>query len=398
MSQSPSLLSRHLPYLLIVLLVLTAAAAAEDFSSLNLWNSGHEGYATYRIPGILITKKGTVLAYAAARRTLGSDWATTDIVLRRSTDNGHTFSASTRIAGADNLTTDNPTAVADMQTGAIYLLYQTNYERCFVITSTNDGISFSTPHEITSALLPLRTQFNWNVIAPGPTHGIQLRIGIYTGRIVVPLWMATGTLRPDGTRTHAPSAVTTIYSDDHARSWHAGEIVLANGPQNDSQMKNPSETTIAQLADGRVMLNLRNESAHNRRLISTSSDGATNWSHPMYDENLFEPICAAGLVRYPAHAGAPTALLFSNPDSQSLPSKNNHYPRQRLTVRASFDEGRTWPAAKLLDPGITGYSDLAVLPDGTILCLYESGGISGLAGDPVHLTLASFTLQWLLSH
>ena len=143
------------------------------------------------------------------------------------------------------------------------------------------------------------------------------------------------------------------------------------------------------------MLNLRNESTRNRRLISTSMDGATHWTKPVYDDGLFEPICAAGLIRYPARNGQPAALLFSNPDSSALPHTGTHYPRQRLTVRASYDEGRSWTASNLIDPGISGYSDLAVLQDGTILCLYESAATNGSQGDPVHITLARFTMSWV---
>jgi sialidase-1 len=378
---------RFLAIAVLMILGCTQPGRSEDFSSINLWNGGLGGYATYRIPGVIVTKRGTVLVYGAARRTLRSDWADTDIVLRRSTDGGRTFSPSVRIAGESKGTTDNPVAISDRQTGAIYMLYQTNYEQCFLIESDNDGISFSAPREITDVIATLRTEFEWNVVAPGPTHGIQLK----GGRIIVPVWLANGVTSPNGHRAHSPSAVTTVYSDDHGRTWHHGDIVLANDPD----MKGPSETVAVELQDGSVMLSLRTASDHHRRVISISKDGATHWSKPQYDEALFEPVCNAGLVRYPAHAGSPAALLFSNPDTASMQPTKLHYPRQRLTVRASFDEGKTWPAAKMIDSGSAGYSDLAVLPDGTILLFYESGAINGKEGDPAHLTLARFDIGWL---
>jgi len=381
--------ARHRRIVLLVCAFLfgLSFAHAEEFSSANLWSGGIGGYATYRIPGVVVTAKGSVLVYAAARKTTGSDWADTDIVLRRSANGGKDFSPSRRIAGEGKGTTDNPTAIVDAKTRTIFLLYQTNYERCFVIQSKDDGISFSQPVEITDALTDLRKQFNWNVIAPGPTHGIQLK----SGRLVVPVWMAAGVVDSKGHRAHAPSAVTTLFSDDHGKTWRHGDIVLAG----DDDMKNPSETDIVQMDDQSVQLNMRSASDHHRRILSTSPDGATHWSKPVYNEALFEPVCNAGFVKYAPHKDGVRALLFSNPDTASSSPVKSHYPRRRLVVRASFDEGTTWPLARLIDAGSAAYSDLAVLPDGTILCFYESGAIDGRESDPAHLTLARFSLNWI---
>jgi sialidase-1 len=379
--------------LLLPALILLAAfgrlGVAEDFSSMNLWNAGMGGYATYRIPGIVTTKRGTVLAYAAARRSLGSDWADTDIVLRRSTDGGRTFSPSLRIAGLGHGTTDNPTAIADPRTGSIYMLFQQDYAHCFFLRSEDDGRTFSSPADITSAFDGFRPAYQWNVLAPGPGHGIVTR----TGRIVVPVWLAAGVPAADGRRPHRPSAVATVYSDDQGRTWNHGDLVLISH----DGMTNPSETAVAELSSGSILLNLRNESPQHRRIIAISPDGASRWSSPAFDQALFEPICAAGLVRIPRHKGHPSTLLFSNPDSATLPPANKagSYPRQRLTVRASFDDGKTWPIAKLIDAGSSAYSDLTATHDGIMLCLYEAGTLHGKEGDVAHITLARFSFSWL---
>jgi sialidase-1 len=364
---------------------LIAAPAVSDsaLSHINLWTSGEGGYADYRIPGLLVTKKGTVLAYAAARRTLGSDWADADVVLRRSTDGGRTFSSSQRIAGVGQGTFDNPTAISDRQTGDVVLLYQQNYAHCFVVRSHDDGLTFSAPVDITDVFAQLRPQTPWNVVAPGPTHAIQLR----NGRLVVPVWMANGSIAANGHPNHAPSFVTTIYSDDHGRTWKLGDIIPITNPE----MKNPSETVIAQLGDGRVFLSLRTESPHHRRVITTSPDGATHWSTPAYDEALFDPVCDAGLIRGKIH-GKPV-LLFSNPDSSATRPDSWHYPRLNMTVRMSLDDGKTWPVSRVIDPGIGGYSDLAITADGTVLCFYESGWVSDKHHDPAHLTLIRLKLD-----
>jgi sialidase-1 len=373
----------------LILVAFGRICVAEDLSSINLWNAGIGGYATYRIPGIVTTKRGTVLAYAAARRSLGSDWADTDIVLRRSTDGGSTFSPSHRIAGLGHGTTDNPTAIADPRTGSIYMLFQQDYAHCFFLRSDDDGRTFSSPSDITSAFDGFRPAYQWNVLAPGPGHGIVTR----TGRIVVPVWLAAGVPSSDGRRPHRPSAVATVYSDDHGRTWNHGDLVLISR----DEMTNPSETAIAELSNGSILLNLRNESPQHRRIIAVSPDGASHWSSPAFDQALFEPICAAGLVRIPRHKGHPSTLLFSNPDSSTVPPTNkvDNYPRQRLTVRASFDDGKTWPIAKLIDAGSSAYSDLTVTHDGAILCLYESGTLNGKEGNVAQITLARFSFSWL---
>jgi sialidase-1 len=187
--------------------------------------------------------------------------------------------------------------------------------------------------------------------------------------------------------------VATIYSDDQGRTWKNGAIVLISR----SDLLNPSETAIAELSDGRILLNLRSESPHHRRLVTYSSDGATHWTMPIPDEALFDPICAAGFVRYPSSREHPATLLFSNPDSSSFITGDHSgpYPRQRLAVRVSFDDGKTWPVTKLIDAGSSAYSDLAVAKDGTVLCLYESGSLAGKEGNIDHITLARFNLRWL---
>ena len=355
-----------------------------------LWTAGEDGYATYRIPAIVVTKRDTVLAFAVGRRTLGSDWAAADILMRRSTNGGRTFDAAQRIAGDGMDTTDNPTAIADPATGAVFVVYQQNYARCFMIRSDDDGKSFSAPVEITYAFDAFRPEYAWNVLAPGPGHGIVTR----TGRMIVPVWMAMGkATNPRGPRPHAPSAVTTIYSDDQGKTWKHGEIVLASH----GEFLNPSETDVVELADGTIELNMRNVSSRHRRLVAMSPDGATHWSQPEFVDDLFEPVCAAGMIRYTRRGNAKGPLLFSNPDSEEFGMRKgtNKYPRKRLAVRASYDDGKTWPYEQVLDEGTAGYSDLAVLANGKILCLYEQGRISVKQGDPLHIVLARFPLGWV---
>lgn len=348
------------------------AETADGVERTALFQAGEDGYAGFRIPGIVVTTKGTVLAYCVGRKAWG-DWADIDIFLRRSSDGGKTWEPRKKLGDEGASTVDNPTAIVDRKTGAVHMLYQVNYARAFYMRSDDDGRSFSEPVDITAVFEKFRKEYDWNVIAPGPGHGIQLA----NGRLIVPVWLSTGG------RRHRPSIVSVIYSDDHGGTWQRGDIVV----RNDAEFRNPSETVAVELSDGRVMLNIRSESAQSRRLVALSADGATGWTKPVFDEALFEPVCFGSLQRLSKMPESDkNRILFVNPNSGSRDRRN-------LTVRLSYDEGRSWPVRKVLDPDIAGYSDLAVSPDGSIYCIYERGGLR--VNQYESITVATFSLDWL---
>lgn len=352
---------------------------------------GLDDVKLFRIPGLVVTPRGTVLAYCEARRNSASDWGEIEIHMRRSMDGGKTWEAGRKIAhegsriegnphkketGATEQTVNNPVAIVDRETGAIEFLYCINYARCFSMRSTDDGLTWTAPKEITSIFEPFRAKVDWKVIATGPGHGIQTK----SGRLVVPVWLAFG---KEG--AHAPSASGTIYSDDHGATWKAGEIAVPN----EGEFGNPNETVAAELSDGRIMLVSRNVSAPNRKLVTTSPDGASRWSKPIFHHDLWEPICMAGLTSHPS---PPSTLLFSgahtlerNADGSEKPAGRGK--RQNLTIMLSRDDGKTWPVQKTMEPGNAAYSDLAVLKDGTVICLFE--GPKGV------IYSARFNLEWL---
>jgi len=367
--------------------LLSAAPLLETF---DVFPTKMDGITRYRIPGIVVTAKGTVLAYAEARRNSSSDWGEIEIRLRRSTDGGKTWGPGKQIAhvgprlegnphkangGEREQTVNNPVAIVDRTNGAIEFLYCINYARCFSMRSVDDGVTWSQPVDITATFEPFRAKYNWKVIATGPGHGIQLK----SGRLVVPIWLAYGK-----TGDHKPSAAATIYSDDHGQTWQAGDIPLPN----EGAWGDPSETMITTLADGRVMLVARSISKANRKLITTSADGATGWSPPKFHDQLWEPICMASIVAHPSKAGT---LIFSNPHTLGLDSAGKEIPagkgkRENLSIKLSRDDGTTWPVSRTLNAGPSAYSDLAVLPDGTVLCLYEKTS---------DIVAARFNLEWI---
>jgi sialidase-1 len=370
--------------------VLHAAAPKPLIEKQEIFPWGKDGFAVYRIPGIVVTPKGSVLVYCEARKYDRYDFGEIEVHMRRSIDGGKTWEPARQIAhlgeriegnprkktgGEHEQTVNNPMAIVDRQTGAVEFLYCVNYHRCFSMHSTDDGVTWSKPVDITATFEPFRAQYDWKVIATGPGHGIQLT----SGRLVVPVWLAWG-----GLGDHSPTAAGTIFSDDHGRTWQAGDIAVPNEPP----FKDPNETMITQLSDGKVLLITRSVSAPSRKLITRSPDGARHWSRPVFHPDLWEPICMASIVAYPSQPGT---LVFSNPHHLDRDKKGQEIPgakarRKNLTIKLSRDDGQTWPVSRSLEPGTSGYSDLAVLPDGTLLCFYELKD---------RMAVAHFNLQWL---
>jgi sialidase-1 len=362
-----------------------------------LFTERSDGFTLYRIPGIVVTAKGSVLAYCEARKFSDADRGEIEIHLRRSTDGGKTFSAAKQVAhpgprlprnphmpsrkqdkdmgGLDEQTVNNPVAIATRD-GTVHLLYCVEYMRAFHLRSDDDGVTWSTPQEITAAFDAFRSELDWQAIATGPGHAIEMK----SGRLCVPFWMATYAKK-------APlrKAVGTIFSDDDGRTWQRGGLAIPDA----------GEPNIAPLSDGGVLLTARNSHAESRRLVTRSADGATNWSTPAFADELLEPGCMAGITAHPGTVKGPL-LLFSHPHT----TDREHAARRDVTVHLSRDDGKTWPLSKTLQPGPSAYSDLAVLPDGTVLCFYESGTDMPKIKRKrdwayANLTLARFNLEWL---
>lgn len=390
-------MSNQLSIMRTLLLLLAACALfAQEVQKQMLFHSQQGGYESYRIPGIVVTKKGSLLAYAEARKSTRGDWGPIDIVLRRSTDRGRTWSplqviaqvpgpkSKNPVALAQNLahpsdvTYNNPVAIADHKSGAVHFLFCLEYMRAFYMHSNDDGQTFSPPVEITKTFDAFRPEYPWKVLATGPGHGIQLR----NGRLLVPLWLSTGT----GGHAHRPSVTATIFSDDQGKTWKRGDIAVPDT----ADFIFPNETSAAQLSDGRVLLNVRTESKSHRRTIVTSPDGASRWSPPRFDQALLEPICFGSLLSLGGKR-----LAFSNPDnldkSGARPEPGKNRDRKNLTVQFSADDGTTWSRKLVIEPGWSGYSDLAYGKDKTIYLFYEHGVPGGNAFQTESLQLAQFT-------
>ncbi len=301
-----------------------------------VYTSGKDGCHTYRIPSLIVSNKGTVLAFCEGRRESRSDFGNIDMMLKRSEDNGATWGPMQVLADDGDNTMGNPCPVVDRDSGDIVLLLCRNNHQSFVMRSADDGLTFTEPREITESI---RTpEFDWTRVATGPGNGIQMK----SGRMVVPMWYMSGELSKPG-HTYRSGA---IFSDDCGKTWKAGRTVEPVFPD-------CNECEVVEADDGRLCLNMRNRVDARRRAIAWSADGAETWSTPELADALVEPVCDAGMIKLEQRDAEGNPIwLFSNPAGAA---------RNNMTVRTSFDEGATWPLAQVLHPTHSAYSCLGLV-------------------------------------
>ncbi len=341
--------------------------------------NGRDGYPAFRIPALITTRGGALLAFAEGRASL-RDHAQNDIVVKRSTDGGKTWGPLQLIHEDGTNSLGNPTAVIVRETGRVLLMYQryaAGFDehkaepglegpricRTFTQHSDDDGTTWSRPTEVTAQV---KRPVEVTSTATGPGIGVQLARGKHTGRILMPF-------------NQGPYGKWKVYaaiSDDGGKSWRYGETA----PEGAAGYAN--EVQFVELNDGSVMLNARNQGGGEKlRKISISRDGGETWSSTHHDATLIEPVCQASILHHPGNGDlAKDVFLFSNPATQT--------GRTNGTIRLSRDEGKTWPASRVLYPGGFAYSCLASLPDGAIGCLFERDGYKAIS-------LARFTVGWI---
>ena len=337
--------SVRMTFVLALSQVVCAAGGPEQTV---VYRSGQHGYHTYRIPALVATAKGNLLAFCEGRKTGRSDHGDIDLMVKRSTDGGRTWPEQKIVheeGRTEKVTIGNPCAVVDHNTGIVWLAFCRNNDLVFMTHSKDDGITWAMPVEITKNV----KDPEWGWYATGPGHGIQLCYGPHKGRLVIPC--DCGDSKGWG-QWDKKGRSLVIYSDDHGKTWQRGEITA----------KGMNECEVVELANGTLLLSMRNYHGKNRRAFSVSSNGGQTWSEPEHHEQVFCPTCQSSIHRYSVKPE--NIILYSGPGGPA---------RTHMTIRASYDEGRTWSVSNLLHAGPSAYSDLSRLPDGDIVCLYEGG-------------------------
>ena len=333
-----------------------------------IFKSGSEGYNTFRIPSIITTDSGVVLAFAEGRKNSSSDSGDIDLVLKRSIDGGKTWGDLIVIRDDSTNVCGNPSPVIDRKTGKIFLLSTWNRgddteseiinmtsvdtRRVYVMYSIDEGLSWSKPIEITDKV----KKPNWTWYATGPVHGIQIREGSKKGRMIIPC---------DHIEANTKKYYShIIYSDDGGSSWNIGGTT----PQDQV-----NECSVAEIGKGKLILNMRNyDRTQMNRKISISNDYGESWGDIYDDKALVEPICQASILRYSFKGSGSNDLLFINPADKNK--------RLNMKLRLSNDLGRTWTREFLLHKGPSAYSDITKLRNGNVGCLFEAGKNSPYEG------------------
>lgn len=320
-----------------------------------IYNQGTDGFELYRIPAIVKSKSNTLLAFAEARKARSNgDSGDIDLVVKRSSDNGKTWSKQITIWNDGQNTCGNPVPIVDDR-GRIHLLMTWNFQtdkwgaitngtgedsrRPYYTYSDDDGITWAQPVEITSSV----KKEKWDWYATGPCHGIQIQKGIHKGRLVAPNYFTT---RESGKVT---SYSHIIYSDDYGKTWKPGEPTPVGGV---------GECSVAEIGEGTLMLNMRADEGFYRKSC-TSIDGGLTWSSPQISIDQIDCKCQGSILSIGG------AVFLSNAASAT--------ERINMTIKKSTDNGKNRKGQYTVYEGNSGYSDIVELSDSQIAIIYEGG-------------------------
>lgn len=369
-------------------LFFTLAAVGLMWSSLSLFAQAEEpgvdfrvdafvgtqdGYHTYRIPVVVITGKGTVLLFVEGRKNSRADGGDIDQIIKRSEDGGKTWSKNVLIheeGGTAPIRLGNPFPIVDRDGKTVHLFFAVmaspnGGDGLYRTKSTDDGLTWS-PMVVTSDNPKDKAYSDKNFlkgfggtevgIFVGPANGIHTK----KGRLVVPCGVGRNV---DEKRVGGD---TVIFSDDGGKTWKTGGFVST------STEFGLGEPTVVERSDGSLMMNMRAGGPGGAyglgfRVTSNSSDGGLTWSNPVVDKNLPCPACQGSILQLKEKE-----ILFLNP-AVSKPGGFSRGARRNMTLRLSADDGATWPHSLVLNPGMAGYSSLAVTKEGEILCVFENG-------------------------
>lgn len=323
-----------------------------EISKYEVFVSGLEDIHSYRIPSLVCSKAGTLILACEARHKTYRDKSPTDVVVKRSEDNGETWSEMqflTNQSGSEAFM--DPTAVVDHVSGRIYLFMTRWVDNIstntlpFMTYSDDDGMTWESIKNISS-------QFNINneyLIGFGPGAGFQISSGKYEGRLIVP----TRNLNSEG-----KGEFRALYIDACDSIWKMG-----NG------QTPASELQMAEVSGGQIIMNMRRVGGV--RYISKSNDGGEYWtaSYPDSKLKVASKGCQGSVL------GNDSVLFFTSPEG--IPESDGNDERANFLIWRSLDGGNTWAHNYSLYPKAAGYSCMAFLPDGSLAIVFETAETMG---------------------
>jgi sialidase-1 len=369
-------------YLIVSLSCLSLKAQNIDTTKTLVFAAGTEGHKSYRIPAIIQLPNNELLAFCEGRVNGAGDFGDINIVMKRSTDKGVTWSSLQTVVDAASLQAGNPAPVVDVTdpkypNGRVFLFYNTGNNQeaevrkgnglreVWYVSSFDCGLSWSKPVNITTQVhRPMQPTLNadyiftadWRSYANTPGHALQIKEGKYRGRMYVAANHSVGNPNAQAKDYFAHG----FYTDDHGKTFHVSETINLPGG---------NESTAAEISNGGLLLNARNQPGDVKaRIVARSKDGGKSWSSIGFDKNLPDPVCEGSLLNIGKHNGK-QVLAFCN--AADTLQRNN------LTLRISFDEGQTWERKILIDRtndkqnDYTAYSDLVLIDENNIGVLYE---------------------------
>ncbi|MEN9952338.1 MAG: hypothetical protein RLZZ520_606 [Bacteroidota bacterium] len=361
-----------------------------------VFKSGTEGHKSYRIPAIVTLPNGELLAFAEGRVNNSADFGDINIVMKRSSDKGKTWGKLIMLVDQTILQAGNPAPVIDLQdpdypNGVVYLFYNTgnNHENeirkgngvreVWFIRSFDLARTWSEPVNITSMVhKPFQPELNlvynfkedWRSYANTPGHAMQFQKGKYKGRIVIPANHSAGPPQHQfrDYRAHA------FYSDDHGKTFQLSPSIDIEGS---------NESIVTELSNNRMLMSIRNQRGDIRnRILAYSSSGAKYWDTTYFDQQLIDPVCQGSLLTIGYKKGK---AIIASSNAADQRERNN------LTIKISYDEGKSWLKSIVVDKNETAkndwtaYSDLVLINKKTIGILYERNNYAEIVFKSISL-------------
>lgn len=330
--------------------------------------SGLQDYFSFRIPTLIKTET-TLIAFAEGRKNSTSDFGDIDLVYRRSFDGGQSWEPLQLLYDQDTMAVQNPVPLYVSSEDKIVLLFNTTAQsehdilnkdyglederKAYMTVSEDNGKTWATPIDITRQVK--RKHWRWHAL--GPVHGIELKVGTYRGRLVAPVAISI----KKGNKAYC---MALIYSDDHGAHWNIGAV-----DENLTDAVQANETTLVELADGRIYINTRDQnggSLEKNRGETYSNDGGRTFSQNITESDKFpSPVVQSALLGWPKMAKSDgSMLLFSTPSHVDK--------RSDLVIMASYDESKSWQPLFKVHEGMSAYSDMVQLHQDTLGVIYET--------------------------